>query len=48
MIGDINVLIVLIAKRFIFAAVVSSIVILSAIVVCYAPLVNFFIERGTI
>ena len=48
MYGDIQVLCIMVEFRFIFAAVVSVIVVLSAIAVCYAPLINFFIERGTI
>ena len=48
MISDLLVLIILVDEQFIFIAVISLFVILSAIIVCYAPLVNFYIARETI
>ena len=48
MISDLLVLIILVEQKFIFIAVISLFVILSAIIVCYAPLVNFYIARETI
>lgn len=48
LISDVAVLFILVDGNFIFIAVISLFVILSAVVVCYAPLINFFIARKTI
>jgi len=48
LISDIRVLITLVKKRFIFFAVISFFTINSAVLVCYAPFINFLIARQTI
>lgn len=48
MISDLAVLVILVREQFIFIAVISLFVIYSAIIVCYAPLINFFIARRAV
>lgn len=47
-ISDVAVLVVLVAQKFILFSAASLFVMLSAIIVCYSPLINFFIARNTI
>lgn len=48
MISDIMVLLILIDQGFFFFASTSIFVMFSAILVCYGPLINFYIARDTI
>lgn len=48
MMSDLAVLFILVREQFIFIAVISLFVIYSAIIVCYAPLINFFIARQAV